>query len=79
MEGFRTPLPMDPLRRTCGYCRTELDSRNRLFKHLKSCEDAKLGNIRLPPAPRVEQAIQLDSALYVADARLDTAHKDEPL
>lgn len=45
-EGMRTPSPNDPSKRTCGYCRELLPSRNELFRHLKACEDAKKGFIR---------------------------------
>jgi hypothetical protein len=49
LESIRTPSPNDPSRRTCGYCRTVMPSRNALFRHLKTCEDAIKGLIRAPP------------------------------
>lgn len=49
MEGIRSPSPTDLSQRTCGFCRTTTATRNLLFKHLKSCDDAKSGNIRPPP------------------------------
>lgn len=45
-EGIRTPSPNDPSKRTYGYCRELLPSRNELFRHLKAYEDVKKGFIR---------------------------------
>ncbi|KAL2195521.1 hypothetical protein P885DRAFT_78963 [Corynascus similis CBS 632.67] len=36
----------DVARRTCGFYSMTCDSRNALFRHLKSCKDAKTGKIR---------------------------------
>ncbi|KAK3324833.1 hypothetical protein B0T19DRAFT_386952 [Cercophora scortea] len=47
-ESVRSKSPADPSLRTCGYCNTCFDSRNKLFRHLKSCEDAKKGLFRAP-------------------------------
>jgi uncharacterized CHY-type Zn-finger protein len=49
LESIRTPSPNDPSRRTCRCCRAVMPSRNALFRHLKTCEDAIKGIIRAPP------------------------------
>ncbi|KAK3681826.1 hypothetical protein B0T22DRAFT_523186 [Podospora appendiculata] len=45
-ESVRPRFPADPSVRTCGFCNKLFDSRNKLFKHLKLCEDAKKGFFR---------------------------------
>ncbi|KAK3693263.1 hypothetical protein B0T22DRAFT_436462 [Podospora appendiculata] len=47
-ESVRPRSPADPSVRTCGFCNKLFDSRNKLFKHLKLCEDAKKGFFRPP-------------------------------
>lgn len=74
MEGFRTPSPMDPAQRTCGFCRVEFASRNSLFKHLKSCEAAKTGTIR--PPPETEKFLQ-HSATKIALPAIADADNSE--
>ncbi|RYC55608.1 hypothetical protein CHU98_g10598 [Xylaria longipes] len=46
LEKMTTTSPVDPARRTCGYCKSVLSSRNELFRHLGQCPDAKKGKVR---------------------------------
>ncbi|KAJ4369260.1 hypothetical protein N0V85_009100, partial [Neurospora sp. IMI 360204] len=58
-EKIRTPSPLAPEQRTCGYCRKMLLSRNILFKHLKTCKLAQEGRLagdEPRPIPRITPA-----------------------
>lgn len=46
LEKIKTPSPVDPARRTCGYCTHMCPSRNALFAHLRTCKQAKAGVVR---------------------------------
>ncbi|KAK3946658.1 hypothetical protein QBC32DRAFT_191444, partial [Pseudoneurospora amorphoporcata] len=45
-ERFRTPSPLAPEQRTCGYCKKQCVSRNALFQHLKKCTLAAEGRLK---------------------------------
>lgn len=71
MERIRSPSPTDLSQRTCGFCRTTTATRNLLFKHLKSCDDAKSGNIR--PPPETEKLLQRAAQLSLEGNPADVA------